>query len=1033
VNEVAWFGVLGPLEVTAGGRPVTVPGWRQRELLVVLLLRANQTVPVDVLVDVAWRDQPPATAHRQVQNCVGRLRRALTAGGIAPDPIETRPGGYRLRVGDTQVDTLAFARHVSAGRQAETQGRLPEAAARLREALALWRGPALADLDGDLVSSEAARLEDQRLTVLEECLELELRLGRHHEAAGELSTLVRDHPLREPLWARLMLALYRDGRKAEALEAFRRACDVFRAELDVAPVAELVELERAIREEDPSLILPDALVSAGESEPGRAGQDEQEGRPHRPRPCQLPPDVPDFTGREETIDDLDGLLRNARDGRAVVISAIAGQAGVGKTALAVHVAHRLRSEFPEGQLYVNLRSAQDHRAEPAEVLARFLRALGVDGGAIPDGMEERAALYREELADRRMLVVLDNAVNGAQVQPLLPGVPGCAVLVTSRSRLALPGTRPVELDVLPPEQAVDLLTRIVGPERVSEELDAARELIHLCGRLPLALRIVGARLAVRPHWTLTRMARRLTDEQRRLDELAHDDLEVRASLGLSYDHLVPRSRRLFHLLGLLDAPDVTNWVCAALLDTTIATADDLIDDLVDAQLIDTSGPDATGRVRYHFHDLVRLYARERAVAEEFPAERTAAITRALGAWLVAVENAHRAVYGGDFAVLHGTAARWGAAADELAESITADPLSWYDTERLNIVAGVRQAADIGLDELCWDLAASAVSLFLSRGHNDDWEETLSTALTATRGGGNRRGTATMLIGLGLLDTYRHRYDNATMMLDEAVSLFQELDDRHGLALALPLTAHVDGFRGHYDQAIARHEESIEVLRSVGDRGAETLALRSLGQLLNDIGRPERARHYLEQALESTDREGDQRTRAEVLLQLGELCLAVDEVDRAEVLLNEMLEIVLRFADQRGEAYARHGLGLVRLEQRDHAAAAEQLRRSLEICLSVGETLREAEVRVALGELHRRLREPKEAFEHLTASVRITAELATPLWQARGLRILGDVHADEGDEAAAREVWARAKELFAEIGSPELTQVDDRLSRLMTGL
>ncbi|MGH3391843.1 MAG: BTAD domain-containing putative transcriptional regulator [Actinomadura sp.] len=1012
MNEVAWFGVLGPLEVTAGGHPVTVPGWRQRELLVVLLLRANQPVPVDVLVDVAWRDQPPATAHRQVQNCVGRLRRALTAGGLAADVIETRPGGYLLRVADGQVDTLAFARHVAAGRRAAAEGLLPEAVGRLREALTLWRGPALADLDGDLVSSEAARLEDQRLAVLEDCLELELRLGRHHEAAGELVTLVRDHPLSEPLWSRLMLALYRDGRKAEALDAFRRACEVFRAELDVEPGNELAKLEQAIRDDDPALSLP-------------ADEVEQPTEPDLPRPCQLPPDVADFTGRDETIDELAELLGNGRDGRAVVISAIAGQAGVGKTALAVHVAHRLRAEFPDGQLYVNLRSAQDHRAEPAEVLARFLSALGVAGTAIPDGIEERAALYRERLAERRMLVVLDNAVNGAQVQPLLPGVPGCAVLVTSRSRLALPGTRPVELDVLPPEQAVDLLTRIVGPERVAEELEAARELIRLCGRLPLALRIVGARLAVRPHWTLARMARRLGDEQRRLDELTHEDLEVRASLGLSYHHLAPRSRRLFHLLGLLDAPDFTDWVCAALLDTTIATADDLIDDLVDAQLIDISGRDSTGRVRYHFHDLVRLYARERAVAEEFPAERAAAVARALGGWLAVAEKAHQAVYGGDFVILHGTAARWRTAADALAEPIAADPLSWYDAERLNIVAGVRQAAEAGLDELCWDLAASTVSLFLTRGHNDDWEHTLTMALAATRRGGNRRGTALMLTGLGLLDTYRHRYDNATAVLDEAIQIFQDLGDRHGLALALPLTAHVDGFRGHYDQAVARHEASIEVLRSVGDRGAATLALRSLGQLLNDIGRPGRARPYLEQALEAS-REDDQRTYAEVLHQLAELYLAVEEVERAEEALDEMIGIVERLEDRRGEAYARHGLGLVRLEQRAHVAAADELRRSLAICLAIGEPLREAEVRIALGELHRRLREPAEALAHLTASVRITTELATPLWRARGLRVLGDVHADQGDDTAARDAWTRARELFAEIGSPEAAQVDDRL-------
>ncbi|MEV0384795.1 BTAD domain-containing putative transcriptional regulator [Nonomuraea sp. NPDC050643] len=981
---------MGPLEVTASGRPVTVAGRSQRELLGVLLLRANGLVPIDFLVEALWPDRPPASARRQVQNGVGRLRRTLEGGGVPATALETRPGGYLLRASPDELDAFSFGRYVEEGRRLGAARRLAEAVARLRAALALWRGVPLDDLEGHFVVSRARRLQEDHLAVLEECLALELRLGRHHEVVGELAALVEEHPLRERPRALLMTALHRCGRTAEALAEYRQARAVLVSELGLEPGAELRDLELAI------------LTGSLEPAPAQAAG----GEPRPPRPRLLPPDIADFTGRDELVDRLETLLRGGGDATAVVVVDIAGQAGVGKTTLAVHVAHRLSAAFPDGQLYVDLRGGDPaHQAGPLEVLARFLRALGAHGSEVPQGLEERAEEYRSALAGRRVLVVLDNAVEEAQVRPLIPGMAGCAVLITSRTRLAgLPGVRLVELGVLERGQAVELLTRIVGPDRIAPEPEAARELAGLCGHLPLALRIAGARLVTRTDWTVARLASRLADERRRLDELTYGDLEVRASLSLSHRRLSPPSRRLFHLLSHLYAPEFASWVCAALLDTTAAEAATLIDELVNAQLLQPS--DAVP-LRYRLHDLIRLFAGESGTEDPRPA-----VARALGGWLALAERAHIAVSGGDFATLHGTAPRW-----TTALPTAADPLTWYDSERLNLVMAVRQAAESGLDELCWDLVASSYTLFLTRGHNDDWEETLDTALVCTRRAGNARGTATMLMGLGLLGAYRHDYADAAVVSHEAVRVFREIGDRQGLVYALGVAAHVDGMIGRYEEAVALHEEALEAHRASGDRGAELLLLRSLAQLLVEIGRLEHARPYLVQAL-AIGRDGDRRIHAEVLYWLGQLHLGTGETDQAEAAFKEMLVIAEELADPREEAEARYALGLVRLHTGAYGAAAGLFRQALALNRPLGEPLTDGRIRTALGILHLRHREFNRAIGYLTEAARIFSAIDTPLWQARAYRALGDVHEARGDRPAARAAWDRARALFTEVGAAE---------------
>ncbi len=602
------YRVLGPVEVCHSGRTVDLGGGKQRALLAVLLMHAGQVVSVDRLLDVLWDGRPPSTAVTQLQGLVSRLRRTLAVDDGDPTRLLTRPPGYVLEVAPGEVDLHDFELLVDAAHQQMATGEMGAAADRLRAALSLWRGQPLGGVDiAELVEVEVPRLQEHRLSALEDRIEADLAVGRHAELIAEVRALVAAHPFRERLRGQLMVALYRAGRRAEALAAYRQGRAVLAEELGLDPGAELRRLERMILTADSSLdlaVAPEAAEGAPTSVIG---------------PAQLPPDITDFTGREKQVAQVCDLLAGepAQRPPAVVVAAIAGQAGVGKTTLAVHVAHRIRDRFPDGQLYVNLRGNERWRLDPGDVLARFLRALGVDGAAIPETTEERSHLFRSRLDGLRVLLVLDNAAGEAQVRPLLPASRACAVLVTSRSRLAgLEGIRLVDLDVFDAEQAVALMSRLAGRDRVTAEAQAAEQIVQLCGYLPLAVRVAGARLAIRPHWSLRRLANVLADEHRRLDELQVGDLDVRASLALSYAGLDNQARRGLRLLGMLDVPDFTPWAAAALLDTSQQRAEVLVDALADAQLIDVVGEDATGQFRYRFHDLARVYARERAEAED---------------------------------------------------------------------------------------------------------------------------------------------------------------------------------------------------------------------------------------------------------------------------------------------------------------------------------------------------------------------------------------------------------------------------------
>lgn len=997
------FRVLGALEIEGSNGPVMIAAPRQQIIVMMILLEANRAVPVDRLIEAVWDDAPPATAKGQVQICVSMLRKAFAEAGL-PEFITTSPSGYHSRVPDGELDLQVFEELSRAARKAAGVGRLTDADDGYRAALELWRGDTLTTCDSRVLQAVEARLTAHRVSVIEEWTEIRLQLGLHHELVGDLMKLVSQFPLRERLRAQLMLALYRSGRQAEALEAYRDGRRVLVEELGIEPGEELRRLERDILAATPGL---DVAAVAPAPMPTQVAP----AAPVVPR--LLPGDVTDFTGQAELVHEIRcQLLPDPAAGPTLAVPtvAISGMAGVGKTTLAVHVGHALSEEFPDGQLFVKLNGLSAQPVTPSQALERFLRALGVPGNVVPEGLEERAEMYRHWVADRRILVVLDDAADEEQARWLLPGSSSCAVLVTSRFRLTgLAGVAPVEVDVLENEHAMKLLVKIVGSARVYAELSESLELISLCGGLPIALRIAAARLAARPHWTVGQFVERLENESHRLDELVHRGVGVRANLALTYEVLSEPAQRLFRRLGMLETTDFAGWLAAPLLGVSDTEAGEVFEELIDAQFVDVEQAAQGWQLRFKLHDLVRAYARERLVREEDAPERIAALGRALGAWLFLTAEAHRREYGGDHTLVHGDAEPW-QLSKRVVDRELVDPIEWYETERFGIIAAVRQAAGAGMHELCWDLALTAVTLFEARSYFDDWRISHEIALTEARRAGNRRGEAAMLHSLGSLRLFERRFDDAAERLTTAERMFTEIGDVHGRALTLRNLAFLDRVQGRLDAAEARCNEALVGLREVGDQVGEAHALSSLAQVHIERGDWDTAEGLLTTTLRLIDETGNRRVRSQVLCRLGDIHLARADHPAAEETYEQVISAVRSQGDQVGEVYALHGLGIAVARQGHHQIAEKHLVKAGSLAAYMVDRMLTGRIQLTLGEVYLDSGRADRALEVLTPTLQVFRELDMPVWQARTLQAVGDVHARTGHDEAARMAWQEALDL-----------------------
>lgn len=995
------YRILGPIEIAIGTERIELGGFRQQVVAATLLLSPNNVVSVNRLLEAMYGEDLPPTARAQVQISISALRRAFAAYGSDP-VIATHAHGYVIKVESERLDSEQFEALVAAARAAREAGSIDLAVAMYRDALRLWRGPALEGIDSPLLRAAASRLDEQRIATNEDRLTLELDLGRHHELIGELRELVREYPLRERLRGQLMLALYRCDRTAEALAVYGQARRTLIDELGIEPGERLQQLEHAILNADSALQLPSKPVEVVPAS--------------RPAPNLLPTDIADFTGRLEQIGRIRQRLAPA-DGEkirgAVPVVVITGKGGIGKTSLVVHASHDIAPQFPDGQLFADLHGAASHPVGPMQVLERFLRAFGVPGTQIPEGIDERAEVYRNLLADRKVLVVLDDAASESQVSPLLPGTPGAAVIISSRNRLAgLPGAAHVEVSAFDAEKSLDLLASIVGAERIKDEPDAAAEVAAHCCHLPLALRIAGARLAAHPHWRIRHLAARLADETHRLDELRHGDMGIRPSISLSYEGTSEQARQLFRRLALLDLPDFSGWLSCVLIDDP--HAEDLLDNLVSAHLIEIDSTGFTEHGQYRFHDLIRVFARERLAVEEPAAERRALLERVLSALLYISDAADREYVGADSLWTPGNAPRW-PVPEHVVRQLVADPLAWYESERATLVWAIRQAAQAGFTELCWSLAYSAVTLFQIRSYLDDWRETHEIALAASRKANDARGQATMLLCIGVMHFQQGRLESAREELTEAARLFRDAADRRGIAQVTRSMAAVDRVCGRLDDAARDYAQALAVFRESGSYYDTACVLRDLAQIKLEFEQPGEAMELLTEALELCRTARLANTEAQVINRIGEAWLQSAEPIRAITAFEEALSIARGIGNTLDEAHALRGIGAARVELGEFCQAREALQNALELADSTGQRMAWTRALLGLSEVALASGDAAEAVAFGQQAVGAFRDMRMPLDEARALTVLSDAYAALGDADAADAASADAD--AASAGAP----------------
>lgn len=949
--------LLGPMEVSSAGRIISIGAPKHRILLAALALDAGRAVPADQLVAHLWGSAASPTARATLYSYVARLRRTL-ADATGADLVSTCADGYRIGIAEQAVDVFRFD---DLARRAVAAERDPvEAASLLSAGLALWRGDVLADVPSDLLRAKyAPALVERRLTAIELRVDADLRLGRHRDVIGELRELTVAHPLRERFWAQRMLALYRAGRQAEALDCYRDVRRTLADELGVDPGEELLATHHAVLTSDAALSLPAADV------PKPA-----------PRRNDLPGDIPDFTGREEEVGLLLDVLPGDGHAATVVISAIDGMAGVGKTTLAISAAHRLADRYPDAQLFIDLRahSAEGQPVPPNTALDTLLRALGVPAERIPSRLAERASLWRAELASRRALVVLDNAACAAQVRPLLPGGAGCLVLVTSRNRLAdLDTASSISLDVLAEADALALFAKIVGRRRCADELDAAREVVRLCGHLPLAIRIAGARLRSRPKWLVADLADLLRDERRRLAELVIGERSVAAALTLSYGQLPAAHRRLFRLLGLVPGPTFDAYAAAALTGGDVATVARELEDLVDAHVL---GEHEAGR--YRFHDLLAQHARARCASEETPAAKREALGRLLDYYVyVARAAADHVDPDSDIAATVRLHAPGGVPPIPDRESAFA----WYLKEDANLLAATFRAADLGLAEPALRLPFLLWRFAYVCGRLREWlpAQERGWAMARETADGAIRAAALRILGVSCQGLARFR--EALDYGQQALAASRQLGDRAAQGRVLNNLGNTHQLSGRYREARQCYVEGLALLDEVGGAGHRGVLLGNLTTLCELLGLVSDAVAHGQQALDSLAA-GQEQVRAAVLTTFSMIRLRAGRYPEALELGVRAYAIRRQSGHRVGMVDALIKLTTIHTQLGDHPTALRLGEQALELACEIGDANNAAEVHNTLGETKRSAGRHDEARGHHERALTLARDIGNAYEEAR---------------------------------------------------
>lgn len=1034
------FNVLGPLTVSASGGPVELASGASRTVLACLLLHRNAPVSADRLAEVLWGEDRPATATDSLRNHVMRLRRRL--GAEAGERLRTVPLGYLLAVRPGEIDEDDFQEQVRLGREALDAEQWSAAATLLGAALALWRGNPFADL-GSLpeAAAHAQWLQETRLSALEGRIAADLRLGREARLIPELRDLTTRHPLRETFHGQLLLALARTGRQAEAVDVYRQLRTTLVTELAVEPSGTLQALHRAVLNGSVGSGSPDG---AGDDSPGGA---RNLSRDRSPAPFRLPPDSRHFVGREAELSRLTTLAavdepRGTGDGPVVVT--IVGTAGIGKSALAVRAAHRVRGRFPDGQLFVDLRghTPGTRPLDPADALEQLLRALGVAPLFVPADLDERASFYRDRLAGLRTLILLDNAADSTQVRPLLPGTPDSLVLVTSRRRLSgLDDAHPMALGSLPATDAVDLLQRIAGPERLGPDRAVAERLATLCGHVPLALRIVAARLRHDAALEPADLVAELADEDFRLDGLAGDDRSLRAVLEASAAALSPDELRMFRLLGLIPGGDFDAPAAAALDGRDALTARRVLESLLGHNLLS----EASAR-RYRFHDLARLYATA-LLKEETPQEADAARDRLLDYYL------DRATAAG--AVLArqrrpGQAAQLSADSDSDSDSAVGTELdaghgepatpgpspaftaasAWLRGEVDNLFLAAQRAFDTR-PQAAIDLAASMAPVLQNTGPYAQGLALHRAAAEAARAAGDPLREANALDDLGQLAQLASDFAAATGAFERAMTLYRRLGEVQGEANVLCDLGRSRQAVGDFHAAEELHEQALKLFRQLGDRLGQANARCELGRIRMSTDDP-RAADDLASALRIYREAGNELGTAKCLSETGRLRRHAGDEEAAESLLHESIERFRALDFPIGEANGLFELART-VADRDSRRAETLLEQALRTYRRAGSRLGEANVLIEIAALMSARDAHAPAEELLDQAIGIFRDVGSAVGAAYTLAELGRLRRRTGDLEAASELYEEALAVFRSTGDRKgESEILDELAALAGG-
>lgn len=912
------FTILGPVSITSGGTTHVLARAQVRGTLGFLLLNTGRVVPADLLVEALWHGAEPSTARNQVQSLVSAVRRRLRE-LTGSELLTSGPSGYLLRVDADQLDLLMFEDSVRRARTLVTEGQPAAARLVLRAGVALWQGPVLGGAAGAYVEAARQRLNDRLLGATEDLIDVELALGNRDAVVSEFSPLLDAHPLRERLCRQLMLALYQSGRQVESLElyhAFRRALG---EEQGLDPGPELRALVDAIHRNDARLAADTAEGTAVVLSKADV------------KPAQLPADVAGFVGRRSQLTALNALLPDDGDaqGTALTVATITGTAGVGKTALAVRWAHRVRDRFPDGQLFVNLRGYADSKPmRPDEVLARLLHALAVPAQQVPGDLEEAAGLYRSLIADRRMLVVLDNASSPEQVRPVLPGSAGCVVIVTSRDQLtglvARDGAQQVTLDLLSPDEAHGLLRDLLGARRVQAEPAAAASLAELCARLPLALRIAAANLSRDPDASLDGYVKQLQADHRLAAFTVEGDetTAVRAAFDMSYSSLSATARRLFRLLGLHPGPDITIPATSSLAGVPTEKARHLLAELTRAHLLTQAS-----QGRFALHDLLRTYATDLAATHDAEDERQAATQRMVDHYL------HTAYAAALVLDPHRDPSPVGTIQSGVmpAGLTNADQaVAWFTSEHAVLLAIIEQTARTGFDRRTWQLAWALAGFLRRRGHWQDWAATQHTALAAAQRLGDRSAQAYAHRSLARAYSVLARYDDAHGHYQRALELASQLGDQLSQAYAHLTLCKALERQCRYDDALSHSHDALDLFKDAGYRFGEAQARNSVGWFHAMLGNHQQAVDYCEVALTIQQELGHREGQAKTWDSLGYANHHCRRHRQATSCYHQAIDLFQQVGDRCGEASTLVRLGDTYHVAGDAGAARDAWQRALAI-------------------------------------------------------------------------------------------------------